>query len=85
MHPFGWHGLHPHSIEADETIDDGVYGKGCRSMYLQFAADVPSVGHDRIDRDEERLCYFLVAQPFHYLYYNLLFSLAQLTDRRTLG
>lgn len=54
-------------------------------MNLQFAADVPSVGHDRIDRDEEQLCYFLVAQPFHYLYYNLLFSLAQLTDRRTLG
>lgn len=37
-------------VEADEFIHDGVDGKACGGVDLEFAGDVAAVGSDRMYR-----------------------------------
>ena len=48
------------SRDVHQSVDDSVDGKACRTMDLQFAGDVASVGDDGISGDTEVISDFLV-------------------------
>ncbi len=41
-------------------IDDGINGEPGRGVYIQFAGDVPTMGGDGMDRDEQAVGNLLV-------------------------
>ncbi len=46
-------------------------------MDLQFGGYVFAVGHNRMDRDEQFVCYLFIRQPFDHFNNDVFFAIAQ--------